>query len=161
MARAQHVACDVMIVLAIVAAWISLPYYLLGAMAGATSNQDIKKLLAGHKPTPQKQQAVGVRTECKAYVKIEQGKAVFEYAKLCVDAAVLEQAVETGKIRFPDEFWCGFCQNHLLRVPTGCLRHRYRKAFVVYLRSLKSGAKTLCGQTGEMKRNQRRALRES
>ena len=127
-------------------------------MAAATSKQDLKKLLAGSTPTPPRPKRVGLRLEHKAHVKIEQGQEVFEYAKNCVDAAVLNKAVETGQMRFPRSFWTSFCQNHLKLVPNNCLRQRYRKAFVLYLRSLKSGAKTEGGKTGESKRNQRRAL---
>ena len=113
-------------VLAIVPGWILFLHCVLGSMAHAPGNRDLKKLFAGSEPTKRSGPSIGVKTAFPAHVKVAQGKEVFEYAKLHSEPADLETAVQEGKIVLPRNFWLGFFGNCVKRDPSKALKKMYR-----------------------------------
>ena len=112
LAQSDHVQFFTMHVLSIVPGCILFLHCLLCAMAHRPGNRDLKQLFAGSEPTKRNGPSIGARTSLLAHVKIEQGKEVFEYAKLFFEPSVLETAVQQGTIRLPRNFWKGFVSRY-------------------------------------------------
>ena len=113
-------------------------------------------LFDGYKPTTRRKATIGCRTALPIEVTIEQGKAVFEYAKTLVTPAKLEASVLQGTLRLPNGFWQSFFPDIVKRSYGRVLEQMYRKAFRFYLQALTNGAVTICGVMGEKNRGQRR-----
>ena len=144
--------------LARAAQWFLLLHCSLGLMSDSPDKGDLSKLFSGYEPTKHRGFRIGARTAFLAHVTIEQGKEVFEYAKLYFGAAELEAAVKEGRVRLMHGLWRGFLHNCLKRTPSRALSDMYRKAFKKYISSLEKSAVTVCGMMGESKRDQRRKL---
>ena len=118
---------------------------------------DPSSLFGGYKPTSRRTKRIGIRNSHPIEVTIEQGKAVFAYAKTQVSPAALDVAASQGTLRLPHGFWQSFFPDVVNRSHNRGLEQMYRKAFKFYLRALSKGAVTVCGVMGEFTRGQRRA----
>ena len=65
----------------------------VASMSHAPGNADLKKLLAGSEPTKRSCPRIEMKTAFPAHIKVEQGKEVFENAKLHFDPVGLDTAV--------------------------------------------------------------------
>ena len=118
---------------------------------------DALDLFDGYKPTTRRTAVIGCNNTFPVEVTIEQGKAVFEYAKTLVTLAALEASVMQGTLRLPNGFWQSLFPNIVNRSYGRGLEQMYRKAFRYYLKALTNGVVTICGVMGEKTRGQRRA----
>ena len=85
--------------LAIAAACFLFLHCGLGSMSESRDDGDLRKLFSGYEPTKRTKGrgTIGARTAFPVQVTIEQGKEVFEYAKMHFSPAELEAAVEKAK----------------------------------------------------------------
>ena len=99
---------------------------------------------------------IGTRTSHTAQVKMKQGKEFFDYLKLCITSAELEQAVLSGNPRLPYGFYEGFFRNVLKRRLSKALQRQHKRALMFYLRAMKLGASTVAGTMAGLHNQQRR-----
>ena len=112
------------------------------------SESDAKKLFANShsiEAVEGRPGGTGTRASQPAYVKIQQGKCVFEYLKLRCESSILEKAVVEGHLRLPCNFWPSFFKNVVKRVGTKAMIKIYRQTLYFYMRSLPGGATTVTG----------------
>ena len=69
-------------------------------------------LFDGYKPTTRRKATIACRSSLPVEVTIEQGEAVFEYAKKLVTPAALEASVMQGTLRLPNGLWLFFFSRH-------------------------------------------------
>ena len=99
---------------------------------------------------------IGTRTSHPAQVKIKQGKELFDYLKLHLTSAELEQAVLSGNPRLPWGFWEGFFRNVIMRKMSDALKKKHKQALLLYLRAMKLGATSVAGTMAGLHNHQRR-----
>ena len=129
----KHLLNVVMSVLRIAVSWfIFLQAH--SSMRLSTKNAQLKKLFS-----------TGAISSFPAEVTVEQGREVFAYAKLRLGTAELEAAVKAGKVRLPRGFWPSFFQTQVRRTPNKALYKMFRKAFLMYIRSLSKVAEDIFG----------------
>ena len=88
--------------------WFFLLHFCLAFTSLAMDSGDASDLFDGYKPTTRRKATIGCRNAFPIDVTIEQGKAVFEYAKTLVTPAALEASVMQGTLRLPNGFWQSF-----------------------------------------------------
>ena len=119
---------------------------------------DASDLFDGYQPTTRRTASIGSRNAFPIEVTIEQGKAVFEYAKTLVTQEALEASVNQEHFRLPRGFWQSFSPKFVHRRSSRALEQMYRKAFRFYLKALTNGAVIVCGIMGEFTRGHRKRL---
>ena len=116
-------------------------------MDHGTAQEHLRDMMSAvSKPPRPNRGVIGTKQSNAFGVIINQGRIVFEYAKMMMGDEVMSQVVKgETKMRLPRGFWPACCRHCLHRVCTDALRKSLSKALHFYIRSLRKGATTTCG----------------
>ena len=144
-----------------------LPVLLASAMSHNVSNvsaaqqdavRDLMTAAAQPKRPRKRPIKIGARQDQTFSIKLEQGRTVYDFAKMQIGDEALNDMVQGKKgILFPRGFWPACTRHCFNRVCTAALRKSLMKSLRLYMQALKKGAKTACGELGEKRPQQKRS----
>ena len=145
-----------------------LPVLLASAMSHNVSNvsaaqqdavRDLMTAAAQPKRPRKRPNKIGARQDQTFSIKLEQGRTVYDFAKMQIGDEALNNIVQgRKKILFPRGFWPACTRHWFNRVCTAALRRALSKALRLYIQALRKGATTACGKLGDKQPQQKRSV---
>jgi len=131
-----------------------------GVMDNATAQGYLRDMMSAvEKPPRPKRGVIGSRQSNQCGVIVNQGRIVFEYARMMMGDEEVNRVVTDGhQLRLHRGFWPA-CTSHCFhRTCTGTLRKQLAKSLQHYIFSLRKGATTAQGMLGDKNATQKRSL---